>query len=160
CESASLTARETGHFAQRIVAPESETRKVLPRRVHVEIAAHAPDLLDAGLRGVDRAEVLIEVALAQVRPASDPALVGPVGAVREELEQRRLARAVRSDDADAVTAPNEEIEITEQMPAATLGAEPVRVEHDVAAARRRRESERDALGHGPNVLGTLERLQF
>ena len=94
-------------------------------------------------------EVLIEVALLQVRPALDrPSILG-ASASGEELEQRGLAGAVRTDDADSLAAPDEQIDAREEHAPAALGAEPLRVEDDVARPRRGRKPERDALGRQP-----------
>jgi hypothetical protein len=46
------------------VAPESEPREVLTRAVVVEIPSDAANLFDARLRFVERAELLVEIAVA------------------------------------------------------------------------------------------------
>ena len=43
---------------------------------------------------------------------------------------------------------------------AALRAEALRVEDDVAGARRRREAEAHALGDGPHVLGAVDALEL
>ena len=109
---------------------------------------------------VDVAEVLVEVALLEVGAALDGALVLRAASPREELEERGLARAVRADDADALAAAHEELEVREEHAPSALGAEAPGVEHDVAGAGRGREAERDALGGRPHVLGALEALEL
>ena len=74
--------------AQRIVAPEAEPREVLARRLDREVAADAPHLVDRGERGFELAEVLIEVALLEIRAALDVASIFGGAAAGEELQER------------------------------------------------------------------------
>src|SRR5439155_21032248 len=102
-------------------------------------AADAADLFDGRARQIERAEMLVEVALLEVGASSHVALVVRSSLAREKTKEGRLAGAVRSDDADPIAAPHEQLEPSEELAAAARGAEPLRVEHDVARARRGRE---------------------
>src|SRR5207249_10209341 len=98
--------------------------------------------------------------LIQVRAALDLALVFARALSREELQERGLARAVRPDDADAVAALHQEIDAVEERAAAARAGEALRFEDDVARAWRRDETKGDALGDGPHVLGSFDRLEL
>ncbi len=126
----------------------------------LRVAAHAADLLDGGLARVERAEVLIEVALVQVGAAADAAHVLRRALPGEELEERRLARPVGPHHADALAAAHQEIDPGEQRPPAALGPEALGVEDDVPAARRRHEAERHLLRRRPDVLRAIERVEL
>src|SRR5262249_17671233 len=107
------------------------------------------------------AEVLVEVPVLEVRPAAHRADVAVgIATVGEDLEERGLPRAVRADDADALTAAHEELDALEQRAAAALGRQALRVEQDAARARRGREAEADALGHRPDVLRPLDAIEL
>src|SRR5439155_17616157 len=144
-QARSLAAGEAAHDAERVVAVEAEAREVLARRLDGEVAADPADVVDGGERRVDLAQVLVEVPLLQVGPALHGAAVLAHPPPGEDLEERRLPRAVGPDDADALAATNERLDAVEQRAPAALGVEPFDVEHDVAAAVRRREAERDLL---------------
>jgi len=78
----------------------------------------------------------------------------------EELQERRLAGAVRADDADALAATDEEIDALEEHASAARRPEILRVEDDVAGARRGSEAEADAVGDRPHVLGTGDAIEL
>ena len=104
----SMSINYSGGFkeaAQRVVAVEAEAREVLARGLDGEVAADRAHLVHRRARGVEGAEVLVEVAVREVRPAAELALVVVVSAAREQLEQRALARAVRPDQAVKLAFP-------------------------------------------------------
>jgi hypothetical protein len=120
--------------------------------VDVEIAADAADLFDRCPRRVERAEVLIEVSLFEVRAAANLPAVFLGTLTGQQLEQRGFPGAVRSDDTDPVAATHQEIDPLEQLAAAPRSKKPFGIEHDVARTRRRGESKRDFFCHGPHVF--------
>jgi hypothetical protein len=136
-EPAPLAAREALHARGTDRRRRSgNAREVLRARVDVHVAAHAADLLDALARGIERAEVLIEVALAQVGAAPHLALVLGLAAPASSFSSVDFpaplgpTMPMRSPRRTSSSTPLEE-----RAPA-PLGAESARVEHDVARARR------------------------
>ena len=92
--------------------------------------------------GIERAEVLIEVALAQVRAAPDcaPSIFGGA-APAKSFSSVVLPGAVGPHDADAIAATHQEIDALEQLRSAARCPEPLRVEDDVARCAERARSE-------------------
>src|SRR6202034_2023981 len=103
-------------------------------------------LLDGAPPRAHAAEVLIEISVLEVRAALDLAAIAARLETGEKLEEGRLAGPVRPDDPDALPTPDEEIHSGKQSPSAPLRPETAGIEDDVPGARRRSESERDAIG--------------
>src|SRR5207247_745562 len=79
--------------------------------------AHAADLLQEGAGEVEFLRLLGEIADVQVLPAEDGSRVR-VLASDQDLEERRLAGAVRTDKAELVPFRELEVDVREQEPAA------------------------------------------
>ena len=76
----------------------------------------------------------------------------------ERLEQRRLARAVRTDERDVLLALDHERAVLDQLLAARREAETLDLDHDPAAARRLQELEPEAPSPLRQVLELPRRL--
>ncbi len=103
---------------------------------NVTVSAFARDVLRHGLRVIDLPAQLVEVNDLQVRPELDLAGVRRELA-EQELEQGRLAAAVRADDADLVAAPDGRAEVAHDRPLAVGEADVPRLD-DLLAGKAAR----------------------
>src|SRR5579884_3115230 len=135
-----LPAREVFYLLLLVGAAEVEARAVRPR-VDLDLAeldrvVPVGDDLPDGLVAVERA-VLIHIAKLHRLAERDRARVRLLLA-DDQLEQSRLAGAVRSDHADDAAARQPETEIFEQDFVAVGLADALRLDDHVAEARSRR----------------------
>src|SRR5438093_7365723 len=110
--------------------------------------AHAADLLQEGAGEVEFLRLLGEIADVQVLPAEDGSRVR-VLASDQDLEERRLAGAVRTDKAELVPFRELEVDVREQEPAA-VGLRDALEAHDprTRGALAEGEAERTRGGRG------------
>ena len=121
-------------------ALEVEPRHVGARRdlalAELDLVGAAGDLVEHGLVRVERVAALIDVA--DLHRLADPQRAG----VRllhpgDHPEQRRLAGAVRADDADDAAARQREVEVVDQQVVAVALLHAARFDDDVAETRAR-----------------------
>src|SRR5262249_26599500 len=107
---------------------------------HDQLVAAVGDLLPDGALRVERLAALVDVRqhdrLTQAeRPAVGLLLSG------DHAEERRLAGAVRADDADETAARQREIEAADEQPIAVALAQPLGLDHEVAQPRSGRNGD-------------------
>src|SRR5438552_3256287 len=106
--------------------------------------AHAADLLQEGAGEVEFLRLLGEIADVQVLPAEDGSRVR-VLASDQDLEERRLAGAVRTDKAELVPFRELEVDVREQEPAA-VGLRDALEAHDPRTRGALAEGEAEGAG--------------
>jgi hypothetical protein len=79
---------------------------------------------------------------------------------REQLESVDLPEPLAPTTPMPLAAPHEQIDAIEERAPAALGAEPARVEHDVARARRLAKRKRTFSADGPDVLRAIHRVEL
>jgi hypothetical protein len=140
-----LAAGEQPAALGGVVAREAERRgeraQRADRRVRERLLERLPDRLVA-VEQLHR--VLREVALHHGAAHGHAARVGRRDA-GDELQERRLARAVRAHHAPALAAPDQQIEAAEDRPLAPRLVHAREPQHVLARARRGSELELDAL---------------
>ena len=122
-EPIALSARKHPRRPVDEIRAEAECAQVGAHLLLVQRAVHAPDLVEERRRIADEFQFLIEVAEVDVGPQSHRAGIGGQFP-RQDLEQRRLAGAVRADDADLVAAREIQVEVREQLAIPVRLAEP------------------------------------
>src|SRR5437867_371902 len=136
-----LAARERANLALLPRALEIEPRHVRARRhflpAELDLVVPARDLFPDGLGGRERFAALIDVA--DLHGLPEPQRAG----IRLLLpghhpEQRRLAGAVRSDDADDAAARQREIEVVDEEVVAVALLQIACLDDDIAETRARR----------------------
>src|SRR3954471_15870500 len=109
----SLAAREHAHRRGRAPRREEKVGEVAHDVLAAAGAVHPigprADRLGDGLLRIERLAQLVEVRRLHVRAQAHAARVGREGA-EDQLDERSLAGAVRTDQADAVAAAHDEIE--------------------------------------------------
>src|SRR4051812_2166061 len=138
-------ALATGEHARRLLLVrtlEAERADVRPRRhldvADVDVVEAAGNGLPHGLLGVDARAVLVDVGQLDRLADLDLALVRALQP-DDGLEQRRLADAVRADDADDAVAGQVERQVLDQDPVAKALLQVVDLDHDAAQTRARRD---------------------
>src|SRR5690606_9920727 len=116
------------------------------------------DALEDAEVSVERRALLIEVAHAHAATEPDRAL-GDLLVPEDRAEERRLARAVRADDPEALARRHREIEAADEEAIAHLDAEPADVE-DAAprVGHLGRELDLPVLARRPRALRRLGAL--
>src|SRR5439155_5189895 len=143
-----FAARKRSDPALLIASLEVEPRHVRTRRdrslskLHVVLAAG--NLLPHRLVGAQRVAALVDVADLHGVPQAQRAAVRLLLA-GDHPEQRRLAGAVRTDDADDPAAREREGQIVHQQQIAVAFAQPARLDDDVAEPRSGRDVDLDLL---------------
>ena len=141
-----LTTRELAHRLLLVAAAKVEPRGVLARVDLLLAEQHdvlaAGDLLPHGALRVEARARLVDIA--ELHGVADPQLarVGRLLA-GDHPEQRRLAGAVRADHADDPGRRQREREVLEQQPVAEALRDVLRLDHDVAEPRPRRNVDLD-----------------
>src|SRR5581483_9751751 len=151
-----LAARQVADSLLLIAPLEVEPRDVLPR-VHLALAeldrvVVAGDLLPDRVRRIEVAARLVDVG--ELDRVADPErpVVGLLLA-RDHAEQRRLAGAVRADDADDAGGRQREGEVVDEQPLAEALAHALGLDHDVAEPRAGRNVDLDAVELDVLLLG-------
>src|SRR5438067_1793488 len=141
-DAVALAARERPDSSLLARALEVEPRHVRARRdlllSELDLVVAAGDLLEYRLVRIERLAALIDVAdlhrLADLqRPLVRLLLRG------DHPEERRLAGAVRADDADDAAGRQREVEVLDEQLVAVAFLQPARFDHGVAEARAGRD---------------------
>ena len=147
-EAVALAAGEHARRGARARGFEEEVLEVADdvpaAALHLQAVVAARDVLRDRLGVVDRRPHLVEVGHLELGPELDRALGGRELA-EQELDERRLARAVGADEADLVAAAQDEVEPADDGRLAGIGeAEGLRLDHPDARDLARGEAH---LGH-------------
>ena len=137
-----LTARQAAHGHLELFGSEQEAPG--PGR-DVDAAALPRDRVALGRERAAQALGRIEAAALLLEP-DDPQPIGALDLTRvgwqrsrQEIEQRRLAAAVRADQADARAGRDDEVEVADQTPAAERLRQAPRDQQPARPALRRHE---------------------
>src|SRR5262245_34606259 len=158
-DSRLLAARESADRHLELLGAEQES--LGPRRhVHVPALPHdgvavRSERAAQRLRGIESATVLPEARDTKTVSALDDAVVRRDRA-REYLDQRRLAAAVRTDEANSRATRDDEVEVVEQRAAPERLCESARDEKSLRLPRRR--GELDARGPPDAALTRIRQL--
>ena len=137
-DAVAFAARERPDLALLLAALEVEPRHVGARRhrlaAHRQLVEAVGDLVEHGLVRIERVAALIDIA--DLHRLAEPQRAG-VGLLLtgDQPEQRRLAGAVRADDADDAAARQRERQVVEQHRVAVGLAQVARLDHHVAEPR-------------------------
>ncbi len=140
-----LPARQDGgRLLDGVPAEEKRAEEVAQPRHHV-VGCDRHHLIEDVLRGIEDVRLVLR-EVAELDVVADLALAGGERLdAGEQLHERGLAGAVRSDERDALAALEREVEplVDDELFVALAGL--AELEHDPAAARRGREADVELL---------------